>query len=233
MVDKRMEDIVSGSYLPRKWVAFELNNLAARLGGQKNVIDGIAESIQRGIATSGRNVPLEDARVWASAIVRRGMDDKHPSKLFLSVEARNDLVDILRENGVTDDARIERLINVLTLETADRKTPSFAKFRIPMDYSHTFSDGTRVVDLLEGNVDHLMRRYIENTSGRTALAEIGYKGDVDFDNLYKAIDEYDMRIKQEKEGAKDPNSKELIEDAISQLIGRPRNGIDRSPWAIS
>lgn len=108
------------------------------------------------------------------------------------------LIEMLSENGDEflrsalknqgmDDSSIERVVGSLVGKSDERGKAGFMKGRIEGDVRFQASNGLRVLDFIDTDVEGIMTSRVRRTSGRAALAEKGIRTRHDIQTIKDAI----------------------------------------------
>lgn len=172
-------------YLPQKWNGRKITEQVAK-HGYDNVVSAVADGYQKMHVGIDRN----DARIWAQAVIDRSqrMQDGITANILgvLQADGRGALEDMLKRNGF-DDGEINKLIDNITNITAQAKKPGHTKQRIDIDMRHVSSNGIRIMDLMDTDINRMLSMRSRQSAGMSALARKGIASRGDWDELVEAI----------------------------------------------
>jgi L-rhamnose mutarotase len=183
------------------------------LSANRGMDDDIAEAIARGMY--GKIVKNEI-----------GMD-AGLARIF-STSNKEALRDILLEEELLDEARVDRLLSQLDMDREG--VPARAKRRLKFDMSASdeFNGKTlHIKDLMERDTEAVVNSYINSMQGKVALAKKGIFSDGDFEAIKKDILEEGKKlgVAGRKQADKDIEKLDvlyaLISGRTSPLIGDP------------
>jgi len=183
------------------------------LSANRGMDDDIAEAIAKGMY--GKIVKNEI-----------GMD-AGLARIF-STSNKEALRDILLEEELLDEARVDRLLSQLDMDREG--VPARAKRRLKFDMSASdeFNGRTlHIKDLMERDTEAVVNSYINSMQGKVALAKKGIFSDGDFEAIKKDILEEGKKlgVAGRKQADKDIEKLDvlyaLISGRTSPLIGDP------------
>jgi len=183
------------------------------LSANRGMDDDIAEAIAKGMY--GKIVKNEI-----------GMD-AGLARIF-STSNKEALRDILLEEELLDEARVDRLLSQLDMDREG--VPARAKRRLKFDMSASdeFNGKTlHIKDLMERDTEAVVNSYINSMQGKVALAKKGIFSDGDFEAIKKDILEEGKKlgVAGRKQADKDIEKLDvlyaLISGRTSPLIGDP------------
>ncbi|MGL5262159.1 MAG: hypothetical protein ACRC9P_07235, partial [Bacteroides sp.] len=125
------------------------------------------------------------------------------------------------QNNNVDPKGVQQIMDVVTGKIEEAGKESWQKSRMDLDMTHTMimPDGTtlKVSDLLDStNIFQTMDRYLEDTSGRLALARHGLKTTADMANVQRELVKDFM-----KGGMTKSHAEQMAEDIFNSTLGRP------------
>lgn len=220
------ESLQKGAYIKRRWDGYKLAQSMGKYGDEA-IENAFTEAVIRGYGYKGLTLNEAKARIFARAILKNATKPTTTKKFTMS-ETRDELFTLLKENTDLPEGEINKLIDGITHRAEERGKPNFAKYRIPMDYSVELLDGTKVVSLLDRDIQRTVTSHINNASGRVGLARVGFTSDAKFEEAVRAAELVDMELKKQGNILK-VNSREYLEDFRAQLLGYPVS--NESPWA--
>lgn len=220
------ESLQKGAYIKRRWDGYKLAQSMGKYGDEA-IENAFTESVIRGYGYKGLTIDETKARIFARAILKNATKPTTTKKFTMS-ETRDELFTLLKENTDLPEGEINKLIDGITQRAEERGKPNFSKYRIPMDYSVELPDGTKVVSLLDRDIQRTVTGHINNASGRVGLARVGFTSDAKFEEAVRAAELIDMELKKRGNILK-VNSREYLEDFRAQLLGYPVS--NESPWA--
>lgn len=105
---------------------------------------------------------------------------------LLSQEGDKFMRGALKAQGV-DDAGVDRIMGVLVGRSEERGKQGFMKGRIDGDVRFTASNGLRVIDFVDTDVEGILTNRSRSTTGRASLAEKGIRTNHDIQTIKDAI----------------------------------------------
>lgn len=112
----------------------------------------------------------------------------------------------LRNQGMKDN-EIDRVVNALVGKSDDRGKAGYMKGRIEGDIRFQASNGLKVIDFIDSDVEGVMTSRVRRTSGRAALAEKGIRTRHDIQTIKDAI-MHEQRLSYD-DGQKLANAKNI------------------------
>lgn len=200
-------------YVPLKWLGNKIRRLSP------STRDAYRGDLARNY-TKTMGISIEDANLIASAVFQRAMKgslqlDTNPAAL-LTGDARAELRAMLEETGA-NPGQLEALFKRIDNRTGDRGKYARLRSRNAVDLTQV-TEGRRLMDLVDNEMDVLGSRYFIETAGRSALARKGITSDADWDTLARTVLQ-DMTAKDPKIEAKEIADR--LESIRSQMLGRP------------
>lgn len=175
-------------YFPQKWVGGKIQKLINSSGGaltKKSIIDAITEAYRAQHVT----MKAKDAEIWASALVNRAIrsEDGLTTNLVsvLQSDGRAMLEDTLKANGISQKES-DRLIKGLTGTMESAGAPGQTKRRIDVDMRFVASNGVKMIDLIDTDINKIVGQRARRTAGQGALARKGILSKQDWDDMVEA-----------------------------------------------
>jgi hypothetical protein len=172
-------------YMPQKWNGAAMEKLIHAGRKVDEIIEAVAEAY-----VNQHQMKIEDARVYASALVNRARRNEqgHDTNLIgiLQGDGKEFLQDTLRANGVSE-AEALKLIDKLTGEAATRGQQGHTKQRIDIDMRFKASNGIQLLDIINNDVADQLARRVRSTAGSAALARKGITSRADIAAIKEAI----------------------------------------------
>lgn len=146
------------------------------------------------------SIPPTVRRKMATAVIDRALASRRGFQHDLISLLRGDESEFIRaamkSNGLSD-AQIDKTIERIVGSRQQKTTPGHTKTRTDVDFRSVSPNGTRMMDMLETDIDFLGARRVNRTSGQAALARMGIPNKVEFEKIKKAIlDEQEARGKR-------------------------------------
>ena len=206
-------------YFPVYWKGDAVKRAVMRMG-RKTLVREWGAMIR---ASHGSLTRLQSEAV-AKAFISRALDR--------NIEADSSLISMLQGDGrafllkelqrrmPVEDA--QKVVDTLGGKVEERGMNARAKGRLDVDLRQQFSDGTQLLDLIEGDMRFLMQTYAHSMSGAASLARKGLRSNADVTNLInQALEE------QEGLGIREGNdkfvSREQLEHTFSYFGSGPVN----------
>ena len=176
-------------YSPRRMTGARIVSFVNQSKGrysEKDVLDALAEAY----ADSGK-LDRTVARQVAEAIVTRAKaTDRGTSAsvygLIQNPDARAVLEEGLKRQGMTEK-QVERLVEKLVGTAEERGKAGHLKHRLEMDARFVASNGIRIMDLMDTDLEKIWTRRARSTSGRAALARQGIQSNEDIKDWISAV----------------------------------------------
>lgn len=173
-------------YFPQKWLGAKMQKLISKgIASKKDIIEAVTEAYRaQHAAMTGK-----DAGIWASAMVngtlRRGEGLTTNLVSVLQSDGRGMLEETLRANSIPQK-EIDRLIKGLTGSMETAGAPGQTKRRIDVDLRFTASNGVRMIDLVDTDINSIVGQRARRTAGQGALARKGILSKQDWDDMVEA-----------------------------------------------
>lgn len=136
-------------------------------------------------------------RKMAKAVVDRALTTRKGMGRDLFGLLMGDEADVvkaaLRRQGM-DDAEIQRVIGSIMGTRENRAQPGQTKARVEVDPGSVFQHSgieIRMIDLLDNDLQDMMRRRMSRTSGQAALARMGLPSKIEFEKLRAASNAFE------------------------------------------
>jgi len=226
-------------YFPQKWVGSKMQQLinSGKFGtgaaGKKAIVTAIKEAYQN----LHPAMSPKDAEIWADAVVTRALTTNEGISMNLvgilkDNDGRQALEDILQRNGATP-AEITRVIDKITGTKEEAGRAGHTKHRLDADMRFTASNGIKLMDLVDTDINKIVAQRARKSAGAAALARKGIYSRADLDEIREVI-----LKEQEANGPAIPsgskvddfldNNKHLtaqdIDDMFSYFLGQPIAG---------
>lgn len=217
-----------GGYFPRKWNGHYIADLRKELadahfqGDEGAALDYLTQQFAGSIRIEG--VTDKARMIYARAMLQRALAKADNTDLIyrghLGMETAYEVRRML-ENQKVDPSEIQRIMDVVTGKIEEAGKDSWQKGRMDIDMTHQMAlpDGSviSVHDLMDKrNLLQNMARYLEDTSGRIALARKGIKTTADIANTKREMVESMI-----KGGMTKSHAEQLTEDIFNATLGRP------------
>lgn len=138
---------------------------------------------------------MKDAGKVADMVLHRARTNAEGSHSnvyeLLSQNGDQFLRGALKTQGL-DEAGIDRIMGVLIGKSEERGKQGFMKGRVDGDIRFTASNGLRVIDFVDTDVEGILTSRSRSTTGRAALAEKGIRTSHDIQTIKDAI-QYEQR----------------------------------------
>lgn len=184
-------------YVTQQWSGRKLSQAiedAAKVGGakaakqkRKDFINALDEEYGR-LHGPGFDAVLR--RKIATAVIDRALASRRGFKHDLIGLLRGDEGDFIRaalsRNGVSDK-QVDKVIESIVGSRAQKTQQGHTQSRTDVDFRSTASNGIRMMDMLETDMDLLMASRANRTSGMAALARMGIPDRVSYEKWKKAI----------------------------------------------
>ena len=191
-------------YVTQQWSGRKLAQAvedAGRVGGKagadrkvKDLKDALHEEYVRLHGNMPILKPMADAVIDRALASRRGF--KHDLIGLLRGDEGEFIRAALRRNGVREK-EIDSVLDSIVGSRADKTRIGATQSRTDVDFRSVASNGIRMMDMLETDLDFLMASRANKTSGLAALARMGIPDRVTYEKWKKAIlDEQDARGKR-------------------------------------
>lgn len=217
-----------GGYFPRKWDGQGIIDLQQRIadnhfgGDTSAALDYLTQQFAGSIRYEG----LTDAQrlMYSRAMLQRAIAKADNTDLIYRGHLGMDTAYEIRRmlEGMSAEPKdVQRIMDVVTGKIEEAGKDSWQKQRMDIDMTHKMlmPDGTilSVHDLMDKrNLLQNMARYLEDTSGRLALARKGIKDTATMANVQRELVE-----KLHKGGMPKTYAEQITEDLFNDLLGRP------------
>lgn len=217
-----------GGYFARRWNATKIQDVVTKIadnhfgGDHTKALNYLAEQMGASIRYADINDKLRFE--YGRALIQRALAKAENTDLIyrghLGLETAYEVRRILEARGV-DSKDVDRVLGIVTGKIEEAGKESWQKSRMDLDmtWEMQLPDGTimKVSDLLDSdNIFQGMARYLEDTSGRLALAEKGIKTTADMENTKR-----DLVGKFMQGGMMKSHAEQLAEDLFNSTLGRP------------
>lgn len=217
-----------GGYFPRKWDGQGIINLQQRIadkhfgGDTSAALDYLTQQFAGSIRYSG--LTPAQRLMYSRAMLQRAIAKADNTDLIYRGHLGMDTAYEIRrmlENMSAEPKDVQRIMDVVTGKIEEAGKDAWQKQRMDIDMTHKMMmpDGSimSVHDLMDKkNLFQNMARYLEDTAGRLALAEVGIKSTADVANIKRSLVE-----KLHRGGMSKTYAEQLAEDTFNSILGRP------------
>lgn len=191
---KGYETIVPKSgYFPQKWLGGKMQKLInSGVYGQGDAgRKAIAKAISEAYRTMHPAMAAKDAQIWAEAVVDRALSSNEGISLNLvgimkDNDGRKAIEQLMARNGASQH-EIDRLIDTLTGTKEEAGRAGHTKNRLDADLRFTSSNGIKLMDLIDTDVNKLVAMRARKAAGSAALSRKGIYSPADMDEIREAI----------------------------------------------
>lgn len=199
---------------------------------------GVQQLLKQSLLSANRTMDDDLAEAIAKGMFNKiiknevGMD-AGLARIF-STSNKEALRDILLEEELLDEVRVDRLLSQLDMDKEG--VPARAKRRLKFDMSSTVEANGKILhikELMERDTEAVVNSYINSMQGKIALAKKGMFSDGDFEAIKKDILEEGKKLgaKGRKQADKDIEKLNvlyaLVSGRTSPLIGDPSSNANR------
>ena len=199
---------------------------------------GVQQLLKQSLLSANRTMDDDLAEAIAKGMFNKivknevGMD-AGLARIF-STSNKEALRDILLEEELLDEVRVDRLLSQLDMDREG--VPARAKRRLKFDMSSTIEANGRTLhikELMERDTEAVVNSYINSMQGKIALAKKGIFSDGDFEAIKKDILEEGKKLGGEGRKQADKDIEKLnvlyalVSGRTSPLIGDPSSNANR------
>lgn len=180
-------------YFPQKWLGGKMQKLinsgvyGQGAAGRKAIVQAITESYQ----SMHPAMAAKDAQIWAEAVVDRALTMNEGISLNLvGIMKDNDgrkAIELMMARNGASKQEIDRLIDTLTGTKEEAGRAGHTKNRVDADLRFTASNGIRLMDLVDTDVNKLVAMRARKAAGSAAMARKGIYSKADMDEIREAI----------------------------------------------
>lgn len=219
-----------GGYFPRRWDGNSIDKIIQGLEKEFSTASKPYESAkhflgeQLGNSLRYPGLDSKARKLYGTALIQRALNQADNVDLVFRGHMGNETAVFFRQEleKLTGDSKtIQRIMDVVTGKIDDAGLDRWQKQRMDLDMGHVMvmPDGTtlKVSDLLDtNNILQNMSRYLEDVSGKSAMADHGIKTTTDL-HLW----EQSFMRSATKGGMDKTKAGEMYEDVINNILGRP------------
>lgn len=208
-----------GGYFPVHWDGDAVKKALLRMS-RKTLVKEWGQMIRNTHRSLTRMQSEAVAKAFISRATARNMDADSSLISLLQGDGRAFLLKELQRRMPVEDA--QKVVDTLGGKVEERGMNARAKGRLDIDLRQTFSDGTPLLELVQGDMRFLMQSYSHSMAGAAALARKGIRSNADVTNIInQALEEQEgLGI---REGHDKFVSREQLEHTFSYFGSGPVN----------
>lgn len=195
----------SEGYFPRRVTtsAIDSQMRRAKLGG-KAISEKQVRQMWSEYYAHMSGLSIDDARKVANMVMQRARTNAQgsSSSLFELLSENGDefLRGALKSQGISEQD-VDRIMTSLIGKSEERGKQGFMKGRIDGDLRFTASNGLRVIDFVDTDIESIVTARSRSTTGRAALAEKGIRTKHDIETIKEAVQhEQRLNVKPDPSG---------------------------------
>jgi hypothetical protein len=206
--------IPKSGYFPQKWLGGKMQKLinSGRFGTGTAGKSAIVKAISESYAALHPQMKAKDAQIFAEAVVDRALHANEGISMNLvgvlkDADGRKAIEDLMVRNGATKHD-VDTLIDKLTGNKEEAGRAGHTKHRTDADMNFVASNGIRIMDLMDTDINKIVAMRARKGAGSAALARKGIYSRADVEEIKEAI--------LQEQIANGPSNKtgNFIEDAI-------------------
>lgn len=218
----------TSGYFSRKWDISNIDEAKNRLVNAGHTLEEadkkLLQIVQQGVRRAN-GWDADVARTVARAILdrahRKGYFEDSSFRSHAGNEAAKEMRDILVASGASA-AQVQKAMDVMTAVVDEAGKMSSLKHRVDIDMKAGIAlpDGTTltVSDLINSDLTRSTEAYLDQVSGRIAMARKGLPDVSDIDKLRTEVLESIPSVSERADAAK------LFDDTVDSILGRPTGG---------
>lgn len=180
-------------YFPQKWLGGKMQKLidSGQYGNGMKARKALTKAIAEAYVSMHRHMQMKDAEKWAGAVVDRALSTNEGISMNLvgimkDADGRKPIEDLMIRNGASKH-EVDRLIETLTGTKEEAGRAGHTKHRIDADMRFVASNGIKLMDLIDTDINKLVGMRARTAAGTAAMARKGIYSKADIAEIKEAI----------------------------------------------
>lgn len=213
-------------YFPRRFDAFQLEGVIERVmqsspgTDRESALNSIAVALGRNFRST--TMDAKTRQIVARAVLDRAVRTAEGTDLgfrgHMGLDAVITARDLMKRQGMSQN-EIQKVLDIMEGKVREGGKSSYQKQRLDLDMAGdlVLPSGERVpvADLIDSNLSSIAEHYVNDLSGRAAMAEFGIMDAADIAKQREAL------IKSIKNAAGRKKAGELFDNIVNDTLGRP------------
>ena len=185
--------VPKSGYFPQKWLGGKMQKLinSGAYGAGAAGKQAIAKAISEAYLSMHPRMSPTDAAIWADAVVERALHTNEGISLNLvgilkDADGRKAIEDLMIRNGASKH-EVDALVDKLTGTKEEAGRAGHTKNRMDADLNYVASNGIKLMDLVDTDINKIMGMRARKAAGSAALARKGINSRAKMEEIKEAI----------------------------------------------